>query len=268
MSTDHPITDTSEHAAPTARPSSLTWSVPKRPALVVLIAILIIAGGAIGYGIGDAGTSSAPGRISVSGSDTVMGMSNLASFQIGVRTTNANANTCLNYNNHRIEVLEKALEKNDVTKAEMQTSNLSLYDNTNQYGHITGFTVNDTLTVTMSAIADVGKAIEAAARTAGDGVVLDNISFSITKDSQLMLGARETAMHNATAEAADLVQGTGAKLAGVISITDEEVQPVVDNYGEPLNDFSASAEGIASVPIEAGRQSLTVQVSVVYALSN
>jgi uncharacterized protein YggE len=196
-----------------------------------------------------------------------MGMSNLASFQIGVQTTNANANTCLNYNNHRVAVLEAALERNDVTKGEMQTSNLSLYDNTDRYGHITGFTVNDTLTVTMSAIKDVGKAIEAAARTAGDGVVLNNISFSITKDSQLMAGARATAIHNATTEAADLVRGTGSSLAGIVSITDDEIQPTVDNYGVPLSTY-ANGDFAASVPIEAGRQSLSVQVSVVYALSS
>jgi uncharacterized protein len=268
MSNDTP---TPEASAPSPvlhhREASPTWAVPKRPTFSVLVVVLIVACGAIGYFIGNSGSSSTTGRLSVTGSATVMGMSDSASFQIGVQTDNANASTSLSYNNQRVAALEKALMRNDVTKADLQTSNLSIYPIRNQYGHITGFTVNDTLTVTMSAIADVGKAIEAAARTAGNGVELNNISFSITKDSQLMASARATAIHNASTEANDLLSGTGSHISGIISITDNENSPSTI-YDQPLEDFGDVDDLSAPVPIRGGQQTLSVQVSVVYALSN
>lgn len=252
-----------EESVPPVPHRAPAWSVPRRPVLVALVVVLALGIGAIGYAIGNAGSSPA-GRISVTGSATVMGVPDSVSFTIGVQTTNANASVCLAANDRRVAALEAALRRAGVPTKGMQTSDLEIYDDTNDSGQVTGFTVDNTLNVTMSDIARAGHAIEAAAKVAGNGIQLYGISFSLVNDPHLMATARTKAVDAAHEQATDLARASGTSLSGVLSITDDENVPSGSTFPQPL---AVYASGTA-VPIEAGQQAVTIQVSVVYALSN
>src|SRR5580698_9492106 len=112
--------------------------------LTMCTALVVVAVGFVGVVLGHS-KAGATSTITVTGSGTVQGTPDTINFQIGVSTINVTASAALTENNTKMKALEAALAKNGVTKKEMQTSGLNIYDNTNNQGNITGFTVEDTL---------------------------------------------------------------------------------------------------------------------------
>jgi uncharacterized protein YggE len=229
---------------------------------VVLIAVAVVAGvGFAGVALGHS-QSTPSGTISVTGSGTVLGTPDTVSFQIGVQNVASSAADGLRINSERVASLEKSLLGHGVTQTDMQTSGLDIYENTNNQGAITGFTVVDDLNVTMHQIAKAGAAIDAAVHAAGNGVELSGVSFSISHESRLLAAARAKAMQNARTEASQVAAGGGASLASIVKITDQE-----NSTTSVLPYANFQSAGLStSVPLKAGSQSINVQVSVVYAL--
>ena len=227
----------------------------------VLVVVAIIAGVQIGRSPNAAGAT-----ISVSGTGTVKGTPDTASFSIGVHTTEASAQAALAANNQKVAALIAALKRNGVTAKEMQTSGLNIYQNTNNAGAVTGFSVDNTLNVTMHNMKRVGSAIDAAATAVGNGIQLNGITFSISNQSTLLQAARVKAMQNARRAAGQLASAGSTHVTSLVRVTDQEnFSPPPVYYG-----FSSQTASVdkASVPVQAGTQSVTVTVSVVYALSS
>ena len=258
-------------AAPEARPA------PRRPApspvawLAAVVAILVVVIVAIaGVAFGRSSKSS-PATITVTGSGTVQGTPDTVSFNVGVHTTRATAAAALAENNTRVRSLERTLMASGVTSKDLQTSNLNIYDQTNQYGTITGFSVDDTLNVTVmnadgtstGISAKAGRVIDAAAKATGNGIDFGGVSFSISNESNYLAIARARAVQSAKAEASQVANGANTTVAGVVRITDQESSsPPPSSY--PFAYLSAAST--RGVPIQVGRQPVSVQVTVVYAL--
>ncbi len=206
----------------------------------------------------------APGaQVTVTGSATVQGVPNTVSFEIGVHTPARSAAVALRINDSRVNKLEASLRAHGVTKADMQTSQLDIYANTGKHGVITSFSADDDLAVTMGDIAKAGAALDAAARAVGNDVNLNGISFSISNTSSLLATAREEAMRNARAAASQLAAAAGVSLGPVVKITDQaSSQPIY--FASPLS----LARAASAVPLQAGTQAISDQVSVVYGLGS
>jgi uncharacterized protein YggE len=230
--------------------------------LTMLTALVVVAVGFVCVVLGHSKTGRTS-TITVTGSGTVHGTPDTINFQIGVSTVNPTATAAFTENDNRMRALETALEKHGVTKSEMQTSGLNIYDNTNNQGVVTGFTVTDTLNVTMHRTQSAGAAIDAAARAAGNGIQLNGVTFTITNDSSLLRAARIRAMDNARLAAGQLAMAGGAHVTGIVKITDNENQ----SSGIYYPTFNAS-ELRAGVPIQTGSQPVNVQVTVIYSLSS
>lgn len=232
------------------------------PVFAVVIAAIALTGVVVGRGNKSAGAAT----ITVTGSGTVTGTPNTVSFQIGVSTTAASANAALSENNQKTAALEETLLKNGITKKNLQTSGLNIYDNTNMAGTVISFTAEDDLNVTSHDIAKVGSAIDSAAKSVGNGVQLSGITFSISNQSKYLAAARERAIRNARTEASQIAKGGGTTVGSIVKVTDEE------NTGSsgivlPFGEF-ASASATNRVPVQAGSQSINVQVEVVYSLAS
>ena len=240
-----------------ARPSGTRFTT-----LVVILVLLVIVGAA-GVALGRS-KSSAPGTISVTGSGSVMGVPDTVTVQLGVQTTASTATLALSENNARTNALIAALKHHGVKAKDMQTSSLDLYTNTNNAGQVTGFTVNDTLTVTIHHIKQAGTAIDAAANAVGNGIQLNGITLSISNDSKYLAAARAKAMHNARTAASQIASAGGTHLGAVVKIVDEEN---TNTFVYPMfTTASANAAALKSVPIQAGNQAVSVQVKVVFSL--
>ncbi|MGB8197808.1 MAG: SIMPL domain-containing protein [Acidimicrobiales bacterium] len=230
--------------------------------LTMVTAIVVVAVGFVGVVLGHA-RAGATSTITVTGSGTVQGTPDTINFQIGVSNVSASAAAALAQNNQKMSALESALEKNGVTEKDMQTTGLNIYANTNSQGTITGFTVQDTLNVTMHKVKKAGAAIDAAARAAGNGVQLNGVTFTITNDSSLLRAARIRAIDNARLAAGQLAKAGDTHVTGIVKITDNENQSSGIYYPE----FN-SASLRAGVPLQTGSQPINVQVTVVYSLSS
>ncbi len=102
----------------------------------------------------------------------------------------------------------------------LQTSQLDIYADENSRQVITGFSVDDSLSVTTHDVSAAGSVIDAAAERAGNGVQLNSIDFSISDQSGLLAKARAAAMANARTEASQIAAGAGLTLGGIVRVTD------------------------------------------------
>ncbi len=263
------MSDSTNPDNPSHHPPVSDWR--RRRGLAAFIALIVfavvIAGIAfVGESLGHSSTNSSSGpTITVTGSGTVTGVPNTLSFQIGVSTTASSAQSALTQNNAKVSALEASLTSNGVTKKNLQTSGLNIYDQTNNEGNITGFTVEDDLTVTTHDLKHAGTIIDGAAQVAGNGVQLSGVTFSISNQSSLLAAARARAVRNAHVEATQLAKGANSTVVGLVRVTDQE------NTGStgivyPYRDFAAATS--TAVPIQAGSQQINVQVTVIYRLSN
>ena len=232
---------------------------------VVVLAAVVAAGVALaGVALGHS-QSSSKATISVIGSGTVQGTPDTMSFQIGVQNVAQSASSALTENNARVGALEKTLIAHGVAKKDLQTSGLNIYQNTNNAGVVTGFSAVDDLNVTLHQLKNAGAVIDAAANVAGNGVQLYGVSFSISNNSKLLAAARAKAMHNAYNAASQVARGGNTSLGSIVRITDQEnatPPPVYYPFA------AANAAKSSGVPIQAGSQSINVQVTVVYALNS
>lgn len=235
--------------------------------LFLIIAILVLVGDILSaVALGRSSSSgSAAGTVSVTGSGTATGTPDTVSFQIGVSSIAKNASSALAANNARVAALEAALIKSGVTKKNIQTSGLNIYQNTNSNGAVTGYTAEDDLNVTLHEISKAGAALDAATNAAGNGVNLSDLTYSISNQSSLYQKARTAAMKAAYSEAADIAKAAHESVGSIKSVTDNEnssggISPL------PLQYNAAGTKSIAKVPLEPGTQTVTDQVSVVYTL--
>jgi hypothetical protein len=241
---------------------------PMPPAIMLLavfVAVVLVLGvGLAGAAIGRSSRASSPATITVTGSGTVMARPNTIQFNCGVQTTKPTALAAMNANDNRVKALERVLIADGVAKKDIQTSNINVWQNTNRYGAVTGFTVQDTLNVTMHNFKQAGMAIDGAVKAAGNGITFNGITLSLTDDNAQLQLARTRAMHNALSEAASDAKGGGASVGTILRITDQQQTPY-QPYPIALNDFAARAA--AGVPLEQGTQAVTVQLTVVYELN-
>jgi hypothetical protein len=198
--------------------------------------------------------------ISVTGTGTVQGAPDTLTLQIGISANGQSAVGALNQANIEMAALERAFHP--VAKSQLQTSGLNLGASYNKYGAITGYSASEQLTVVMHDIALAGRLIDDAAAAAGNFAQINGISFSISNSSALLAQARAQAMQAAHTEAAQLAAGAGVTLGQLKSVTDQEQGSEPPQSYTPVTFNSAAG----AVPLEAGRQALSVQVTVVYDL--
>jgi uncharacterized protein YggE len=111
-----------------------------------------------------------------------------------------------------------------------------------------------------------GAVIDTAANAVGNAITFSGVSLSIgdTSSRSLIAKAREQAVKQAITHARQLASAAGMKLGAVRTIDDtgsEVPQPQFFAAG------GLTADKAASVPLEAGSQQLSVNVSVTFAVS-
>jgi uncharacterized protein len=238
------------------------------PALVVLVVISLCAAG---YGLSRSTSSASaattpPGTLTVTGTGTIEGTPNTVQFSVGIHTVRGTAVKALGANNTQVAHLEGTFHDYGVAFKDMQTNNVNFYEETNRYGDFTGFAVDNSLQVTVPDVALAGKVIDAAVRIANNGIQFNGVSFSISNESTLLASARQRAMQSALAAARQLAGGGGESVGSIQKVTDSEGQQTYFPYrGFELG--ATNADYSAAVPLQAGRQPVSVQVTVVYTLN-
>ena len=206
-------------------------------------------------------TASAPIRtITVTGHGSASGTPDVAELSVGVSSRAKSASDALGAMSDRANKLMGVITDAGVAAKDVQTVGLSLQPTTDNTGQVTGYEASTTVVADIRDISEVGPSIDAAAKQVGDDVRLDGVSFSIADTGALMGAARADAVKRARAQADDLAKAAGVELGDVQTISEGVAETPV-----PL--AAGAAKSTAdSVPVQPGTESVSVDVTVVFAV--
>ncbi len=243
------------------------------------VAALVLSGCTGSTGIG---SDQGPPSITARGVGEVTGVPDTVIVVLGVETQAAQAADALASNNESSAAVIDELKSAGVADEDIQTSQFSIspvFGEDRQVapdlpippppgprGDIVGYTVTNLVTARISTDANAGDIIDAAAEAAGDDIRVQSVRFEIDDKSGLYAEARADAVERAREQAEQLAEAAGVELGDVRSITEESTGGFPPM---PRAEFDQALGGGAGGPgFEPGSEELTLQVEVVYEISN
>lgn len=230
----------------------------------VLLALVFLAPGASMAG---AAATEEPRRIIVvSGEGQITATPDQARLSAGVLTQEQSAAAALDANTLAMNNVFAAVKRLGIPDNNIRTSNFTL---TPQYPPfrpenpeartIVGYQVSNQVTVIVNDIAKVGATLDALIRNGANqsyGVV-----FEIADEKPLAERARRAAVADAIAKARTLAEAAGVTLGPLLTIQEGGYEGV-----RPLEFARTSAALASPPPVAAGEQTVTVAVTVTYAI--
>jgi uncharacterized protein YggE len=205
-----------------------------------------------------------PRQISVSGHGEVTVTPDIAYITIGVRTEGAVAATAVGENNANSQDVVDALKKAGVAEKDIRTSNFAIYPQ-QQYddkGTLkeTTYVVENTVYVTVRDLEKMGALLDSVVKSGAN--TINGIQFDLADKSEAMSEARKAAVADARKVAEELTAAAGVQLGMVVTINTNSSAAPFPIYR--MNAAPMAAE--AAVPISPGDMTVSVDVSLVYAI--
>jgi uncharacterized protein YggE len=210
-----------------------------------------------------AGTASA--HVTVTGTGKVKYVPNLAHISVGVSSEAGTAAEAWDKNAQAVKKLFEALQAAGIDPKDYKTAGLNIrpryVHNHGSPPELVGYTVTYDLAVTVRRLDRLGALLDRlVAGGANRGM---NIAFGTDNPEALLEQARTQAVADARKKAELFVKGAGARLGGLVSIT--EGQAMTPHF---LRIEQGAAGASDSLRIAAGQQELAVNVTVSYAVRN
>ena len=199
--------------------------------------------------------------VSVSASGTVSAEPDIAYISAGVVTEGQTAKDAIARNNTVMAKVIEGLKGAGVAARDIQTTTLQVeprysQPKDGQPGTINAYRVANQVRLTVREVKRLGEVLDAAIALGANQI--NSIGFDIANAEALKDEARKQAMANAKRRAELYAAAAGVQLGQVLRISES----VID-MARPVAQVRTMA---ASVPIEAGTRTLTVEVHVAYAL--
>jgi uncharacterized protein len=200
--------------------------------------------------------------VSVSATGSVVAVPDTAYITAGVLTEADTARDALNRNNVATAKLIDGLKAAGIAPKDMQTSQLSVSPRYTQAKEgrpatVSGYTVSNQVRITVRDVKRLGEVLDQAITLGANQ--MHGISFEVSTAEQLKDDARKLAMQNARRRAELYATAAGAQLGPVLRISED-----VRDAGGPM--LQKSRVAMNAVPVEAGTQTLEVEVHVTYEL--
>ncbi len=205
--------------------------------------------------------------INVTGTGIILATPDIAYLNIGVHTEDYDADSAVNQNNEITRKVKDALKEYGVEDKDIQTSNFSIYlqaPYSGVQGESSKIMVDNTVLVTVRNLNDLSKMLGEAIRSGANNVY--GITFDIVDKATIKDQARTEAMEDASKQALQLAVLSGGKPGKVLSVT------VVTNnipnpyYGSGMGGGSGMVNN-TNVPVSAGSTTISIDVNVVYELT-
>jgi uncharacterized protein len=201
-----------------------------------------------------------PRTISMAGHGEVRAAPDMAQVSAGVTTSAVTAAQALAANTARMKTVFAALEKLGVPEKNIQTVNFSVSpqyaSGNNEPPRLSGYQVNNEVSVRLEDVARLGGALDALVSAGANQ--MNGISFGIREPAPLLEKARTGAIADARARAETYAKAAGVALGAILSINEGG-----GDAPRPMYKVMAMAQA-RSVPVAAGEQSVTADVSVVW----
>jgi uncharacterized protein len=200
-----------------------------------------------------------PRVVRATGTGSVTYRPDQAKLNLGVITQAATAEAAAADNATRVDAVIKAVTSVLGTSQPIRTISYVISPNyrnvTGQPAQLTGYTVSNTIEVTMADTAIVGKVIDAASKAGANNV--SSLRFLLANAEPARQQALAAAARQARAHADAIATGLGGKTGAVLAA--QEGYTVV-----PVNNQRLGADMAASVPtpIEAGTLEISATVSI------
>jgi uncharacterized protein YggE len=201
-----------------------------------------------------------PRTIAMTGHGETRAAPDMAQVTAGVSTMAPTAAQALAANSSRMKTVFAALEKLGVAEKDIQTANFFVspqYSNGDNNGsrRLTGYQVNNDVTVRLQGTAKLGGALDALVAAGANQI--NGVSFSIQNNAPLLEKARIEAIADARARAETYAKAAGVSLGAILSISEggSEAAP------RPVYRMAAMA---AETRIAPGEQSVAADVTVVW----
>jgi uncharacterized protein YggE len=204
--------------------------------------------------------------LTVTGTGTVSITPDIAYIYIGVHTENPDITQAIESNNTQAQALVEALRSSGIDSKDLQTSNFSL-NSSPQTDQLTGkttgtiYSVDNSVYVTVRDLSILASLLSTAINAGANSI--NSVTFDVADNTSAMAQARQKAMANAGALAAELAKSAGANLGSIQTITYGENTPI-QYSGFGLG--GGAAAPAASVPINPGQLQETASVTVTYEL--
>jgi uncharacterized protein YggE len=206
--------------------------------------------------------------VQVTGTGAVFGVPDVLTADFGVEADASTVDKAMDRANTAATRMRDTLLRSGVVTTDLRTSNVGIDPNRNDHNTITGYTVSQGLTAKIHNLPQAGALISAAIAAGGDVARLNDVSFSIEDEADLLAEARRKAFTDAHGKADLYARAAGRSLGRVVKIIDE-----TPTYGSSFGQNDMAGVGSAGgsigtkVPIEPGRQQVTVTVTVEWAFT-
>jgi len=206
--------------------------------------------------------SDLPSAISVTGEASISVPPDLASVDAGVATDARTAREAQDANNTAMAKVLAALKGASIEAKDIQTSRLSLQPqyapNRTGPSPIVGYRASNRVTVRVHDVSKVAGVIDTLVGAGANDI--GNVGFQVSQASKLLDDAREKAVADARRKAEIYARAAGVTLGIPLSISEEGTpQPV---FRAKL----AAPMAVAPTPIAQGEETLSVSVSVTWAI--
>jgi len=210
---------------------------------------------------------SAQGKITVSGQGSVKVMPDIAYVDIGIFTEHANAATAQSRNAEQMANVLAALKEFGIKDEDIKTSGYYMHPRYNYSNsgsaQVTGYTINNNLSVTVRDITLVGEAIDTAiaagANTSG------GIQFTIADSGAYYAEALALAIGNAKSKSAAIAETLQVTIGTPVEIIENGGNYVPVAYAEQDMALQAAGASRISTPIQAGELEVTAHITAVFA---
>lgn len=211
---------------------------------------------------GTTGGSAATG-ITVTGKGTVTGTPDTLTVSMSATATGKSIDEALGKASKAQVAVVAALKAAGVADKDVQTSNVSIQPNYTPKGLPSGYVVYEGITAKIHGLAKAGATLSKAVAAGGDNVRVDGVSVAIDDTDPLKGQARASAVTDAHQRAEQYAAAAGVKVGAVQTITEVVTASSPYSYAVPAAYDGRAAQ---SMPIEAGSQDVTVNVTITYAV--
>jgi len=205
--------------------------------------------------------------INVSGSGKVNASPDIAYITLGVLTQNADAKTAQADNAAIMDKVIAAVKAAGVDEKDIKTVSYSIqptykYDKDTYESYITGYSVNNSVQVTVRDILKTGNVIDAAVQNGAN--ISGSIAFGLSDYDKYYNEALKNAINNAKGKAKTIAETLGVSVSVPVTVTESGggyYTPIYRNYNLVAADEKAAD---VSTPVSSGTIEVSANVSMTY----
>ncbi len=236
-------------------------------------------GAPVGYGYASSYNSQVGvtnSGIWVTGQGTIEISADIAQVSIGVESRETTVAAARQNAADAMESVLDAIKENGVAADDIVTTNFNIYPQTiwvevsdslgrHSEPRITGYTVSNTVLVTVRDIDDLSPVVDTAATAGGDLIRINSIQFTVDDSSVYGEKIRQIAAAEALAKADVYARAMGVTLGPLVYLT-EISSSVPMAAAAPMAEMAAMDGAFKSTPISSGDVNLSVTVQAVFAI--